>query len=91
MYEMDWRREEKVVTRFNFICVRFSLRVDHWMTLNPRKAYLNIERSRMCSGNQLRNRGYLGQLGHDSLLFELFPVIVALLMAAYRSTKQTIT
>lgn len=61
------------------------------MALGPRKAYLNIERSRMCSRNRLWNRGYLGQLGHDSLLSELFSVVVALLMAAYHSTKQTIT
>lgn len=91
LHEMDWRREEKVATRFNFISIRFSLRVGHRMTLDPRKAYLNIERSRTCSRNRLRNRGYLGQLGHDSLLFELFLVVVALLMVAYRSTKQTIT
>lgn len=48
-HEMEWRREEKVATRFNFISTRFGLRVGHRMTLDPRKAYFNIERSRMCS------------------------------------------
>lgn len=38
--------EVKVVIRISF-SIRFNLRVDRRMTLDPRKAYLDIKRSRI--------------------------------------------
>lgn len=77
-----------------FASIRFSLRVGHQMTLDPRKAYLNNESTRTYSRSRHRNRLVFGSTRslHKPLLplFQLFAAVVALLTVACR-IRETIS